>query len=139
MKEGKKVVKKGSKKVVKKKTRRKKVEKGYVSVLSTFNNTIITIADEKGDVLVQKSPANVGFTGSKKSTAYAATKAGVAAAEVATKKFGMKEVAVSIKGAGSGRTAAVKGLDSGGLRVSLLKDVTSIPHNGCRPRKRPRK
>ncbi len=124
---------------MKKKIKRKNIEKGCATVLATFNNTIVTITDENGDTLVQKSPANAGFKGSKKSTAYAATKAGILAAEVATKKYSMKEISVSIKGAGAGRAGAVKGLDSGGLRVSLLKDVTSIPHNGCRPRKRPRK
>lgn len=125
--------------VKKKKVRRKSVERGVVTVLSTFNNTIVTISDEEGNVLVQRSPANAGFKGSKKSTAYAATKAGLLAGEIALKKYGLKEAKASIKGPGAGRTAALKGVDSAGLRITYLRDVTSIPHNGCRSRKRPRK
>lgn len=115
------------------------VKSGVATVLSTFNNTLITLADTEGKVLVQRSPANCGFKGSRKSTAFAATKAAKEAAEIAMKKYGLAEVKVYIKGPGAGRNAAVKGLDSAGLKVTLLADTTPIPHNGCRPRKRPRK
>ncbi|MBD3329046.1 30S ribosomal protein S11 [Candidatus Dojkabacteria bacterium] len=123
----------------KKKSRRRTVKSGNAYIKATFNNTIITIADQNGATLVQKSPAHVGFKGSKKSTAFAATKAAIAAGEIANKKYGVNEVKVFIVGPGSGRNAAVKGLDSSGLRITALVDRTSIPHNGCRPRKKPRK
>ncbi len=122
-----------------KKVTKKNVGTGMVSIQSTFNNTIISICDEKGELLVQGSPANVGYKGSKRSTAFAATKAAQQAAEVAVKKYGLKEVKVFIKGPGAGRNAAVKGLDAAGLRVTMLVDRTPIPHNGCRPRKLPKK
>ena len=108
-------------------------------IQTTFNNTIITLTDAEGEVLVQGSPAVVGFKGARRSTAFAATKAAVDAAEKAIKKYGLKEVKVFIKGPGSGRNAAVKGLDSAGLKVTMLVDRTPIPHNGCRSRKAPRK
>lgn len=115
------------------------VKSGLVTVTATFNNTLITIADAEGGVLVQKTPVNEGFKGSKKSTAFAATKAAKDAADIAIKKYGLEEVKVVIKGPGAGRNAAVKGLDSAGLRVTALSDATAVPHNGCRPRKKPRK
>jgi len=118
---------------------KKNISSGVVTVLATFNNTIISIADENGEVLVQGSPAVVGFKGSRKSTAFAATKAAVDAAQKAIKKYGLKEVKVILKGPGAGRNAAVKGLDSAGLKITTLTDKTPIPHNGCRPRKAPRK
>lgn len=129
------------KKVVKgrKKPRRRDVKSGYAHIKATFNNTIIAITDQQGETLVQKSPPHVGFKGSRKSTAFAATKAAIAAGEIAKKKYGVNEVKVFITGPGSGRNAAVKGLDSSGLRITALVDKTSIPHNGCRARKRPRK
>jgi len=126
-------------KVVKKKGGKKVVPSGIASIQTTFNNTIVTISDEQGNVLVQASPSVVGFKGAKRSTAFAATKAGLLAGENAVKKFGMKEIKVYIKGPGAGRNAAVKGLDSAGLKVTQLVDRTPIPHNGCRPRKAPRK
>ncbi|HRI06088.1 MAG TPA: 30S ribosomal protein S11 [Candidatus Dojkabacteria bacterium] len=122
-----------------KKTTKKNVATGYVSIQSTFNNTIISICDENGELLVQGSPAVVGFKGSKRSTAFAATKAAMHAGEIAVKKYGLKEVKVVIKGPGAGRNAAVKGLDSVGIKVTQLIDKTPLPHNGCRPRKLPRK
>ena len=122
-----------------KKTTKKNVTTGYVSIQSTFNNTIISICDENGELLVQGSPAVVGFKGSKRSTAFAATKAAMHAGEIAVKKYGLKEVKVVIKGPGAGRNAAVKGLDSVGIKVTQLIDRTPLPHNGCRPRKLPRK
>lgn len=125
-----------------KKTKKKKkrtVTSGNAYVQATFNNTIITLTDAEGGTLVQGSPRAVGFTGSKRSTAFAATKAAKEAALQAIKKYGLKEVKVYIAGVGTGRNAAVKGLDAAGLRVTLLSDKTPIPHNGCRPRKKPRK
>ncbi len=130
--------KKTNKKVVKK-TAKRTVLAGVVSVQSTFNNTIVSICDEEGKLLAQGSPANVGYKGSKRSTAFAATRAAQFAGEIAVKKYGLKEVKVFIKGPGAGRNAAVKGLDAAGLKVTYLADRTPIPHNGCRPRKMPRK
>lgn len=121
-----------------KKVAKKNVQKGMAMIKSTFNNTIITITDEEGNTLIQGSPAVVGFGGARRSTAFAATKAAQDTAEKAIKKFGLQEVKVFVKGPGSGRNAAVKGLDAAGLRVTYLADRTPIPHNGCRPRKAPR-
>lgn len=121
-----------------KKKTKKTVEKGIAKIRATFNNTIITLSDVDGNTLVQSSPPTVGFKGSRRSTAFAATLAAVDAAEKAIKKYGLKEVVVYIKGAGSGRNAAVKGLDSAGIRITKLVDTTPIPHNGCRSRKAPR-
>jgi small subunit ribosomal protein S11 len=130
----------GKKDVAKKAKKSKRVVKSGVAYIScTFNNTIISLTDAEGNLLVQKTPANEGFKGSKKSTAFAATKAARDAAETAIKKYGLAEVKVVIKGPGAGRNAAVKGLDSAGIKVISLTDVTPIPHNGCRPRKKPRK
>ena len=126
-------------KTKKKKEKKRKVTSGIATIQATFNNTIISITDEKGEVLVQSSPPVVGFKGARRSTAFAATKAAVDAAEKAIKKYGIREVEVIVKGPGSGRNAAVKGLDSAGLKISKLIDRTPIAHNGCRPRKRPRK
>ena len=122
-----------------KKKSKKSVDSGMAMIQSTFNNTIITLTDSDGEVLVQGSPAVVGFKGARRSTAFAATKAATDAAEKAIKKFGLKEVKVFIKGPGAGRNAAVKGLDSAGLKITMLVDRTPIPHNGCRARKSPRK
>ncbi len=125
-------------KAKKKKKAKKRVEKGMAMIKATFNNTIITLTDEQGNALIQGSPAAIGFGGARRSTAFAATKAAQDIAQKAMKKFGLKEVKVYIKGPGSGRNAAVKGLDSAGLRITYLADRTPIPHNGCRPRKAPR-
>lgn len=122
-----------------KKEKKRKVTSGIATVQATFNNTIISITDENGDVLVQGSPPVVGFKGARRSTAFAATKAAADAAEKAIKKYGLREVKVVVKGPGAGRNAAVKGLDSAGLKITMLMDNTPIPHNGCRPRKAPRK
>jgi small subunit ribosomal protein S11 len=129
---------KAKKKVKSKKAIKSKVQKGMAMITATFNNTIITLTDEEGNTLVQGSPAVVGFGGARRSTAFAATKAAQDSAEKAIKKYGLKEVKVFVKGAGSGRNAAVKGLDAAGLRITYLADKTPIPHNGCRPRKAPR-
>lgn len=123
--------------VADKKKKKVQVPKVKVYVNSTYNNTIVTITDYNGNVLTQSSPGMVGFSGSKKSTAYAATKAAedcVARAQ----KYGVKEGMVIIKGAGMGRQAAVKGLRSAGLNIISLSDFTPIPHGGSTPRKKPR-
>ena len=124
---------------ISKKKVKKSVSTGIVTIQSSFNNTIISITDQNGEVLAQGSPGVVGFKGSRKSTAFAATKAASDAADKAIKKYGLKEVKVIVKGPGAGRNAAVKGLDSAGLKITTLVDRTPIPHNGCRPRKSPRK
>jgi len=118
---------------------KKSVSNGIVTIQSTFNNTIISITDQNGELLVQGSPPVVGFKGARRSTAFAATKAAQDAAEKAIKKYGIREVKVIVSGPGAGRNAAVKGLDSAGLKITTLVDRTPIPHNGCRPRKSPRK
>ena len=129
---------KSKKKTKSKKVIKKRVEKGMAMIQATFNNTIITLTDEEGNALIQGSPSVVGFGGARRSTAFAATKAAQDTAEKAKKRFGLKEVKVFVKGAGSGRNTAVKGLDAAGLRITYLADRTPIPHNGCRPRKAPR-
>ncbi len=133
----KKPTKTSTKKPVKKSKARKKVPQCNVYINASFNNTMITITDPDGNVLSSSSAGVVGFRGTKKSTAFAATKAAQDAAGKA-QKYGIIEAKVFIKGPGSGRNAAVKGLDSAGLRISSLADVTTLPFNGCRPRKRPR-
>jgi small subunit ribosomal protein S11 len=122
-----------------KKKAKRNVQTGIATIQSSFNNTIISLTDEEGNVLGQGSPAMVGFKGARRSTAFAATKAAMDVAERVIKKYGLREVKVFVKGPGSGRNAAVKGLDSAGLRITMLADRTPIPHNGCRPRKAPRK
>jgi small subunit ribosomal protein S11 len=121
----------------KKNKKRVQVAKVKVHVKSTYNNTIISISDYSGNILAASSPGAVGFTGSKKSTAYAATKAAEDAVERA-KKYGVKDAIVIIKGAGMGRQAAVKGLRSSGLNIISLSDFTPVPHGGVTPRKKPR-
>lgn len=126
-------------KVKQKKKAKRTVNAGIATVQSSFNNTLITLSDAEGNVLGQGSPSMVGFKGARRSTAFAATKAAIDVAERVMKKYGLKEVKVFVKGPGSGRNAAVKGLDSAGLRITMLADRTPIPHNGCRARKAPRK
>ena len=108
-----------------------------VHIQSTFNNTIVTITDTQGNAVSWASAGEMGFRGSKKSTPFAAQTAAETAAKVAT-EHGMKTVEVYVKGPGAGREAAIRALQSAGLDVSLIKDVTPIPHNGCRPPKRRR-
>jgi small subunit ribosomal protein S11 len=132
------MAKKKKSKAKTKKAKKRKVQKGMAMILATFNNTLITLTDEEGNVLVQSSPAVVGYGGARRSTAFAATRAAQDAAEKAIKKYRLKEVKVFLKGPGSGRNAAVKGLDSAGLRITQLADRTPLPHNGCMPRKAPR-
>lgn len=124
-------------KAVEKKKKKVQVSKVKVYINSTYNNTIVTITDYEGNVLVQSSPGIVGFTGSKKSTAYAATKAAEDAVMKGA-KYGIREAMVIIKGAGMGRQAAVKGLRSAGLSINSLSDFTPLPHGGVTPRKLPR-
>ncbi len=121
--------------------RRKKskkfVEKGQIYIRSTFNNTIITITDSEGNVIAWSSAGKAGYKGSRKSTPFAAQIAAENAAEEA-KEMGLKEVEIYVKGPGSGRESAIRSLQSAGLEVTLIKDITPIPHNGCRPPKRRR-
>ena len=123
--------------MVKKKKVRRSVAKGVAHVKATFNNTIVTITDPAGNVLCQDSAGTIGFKGSRKSTPFAAQRAAEACAEKA-KKMGMREVEVRVKGPGSGRESAITALQAAGLKVTAIEDVTPIPHNGCRPRKRRR-
>ncbi|MFZ5897654.1 MAG: 30S ribosomal protein S11 [Bacillota bacterium] len=120
-----------------KKKERKHVEQGVAHIKSTFNNTVVSITDVKGNVISWSSAGQVGFKGSRKSTPFAAQLAAEKAAREAM-EHGMKEVAVVVKGPGAGREAAIRSLQAAGLEVSLIKDVTPIPHNGCRPPKRRR-
>jgi small subunit ribosomal protein S11 len=116
---------------------RKSVPRGRAYVTSTFNNTIITLTDPNGNVLSWGSGGTAGFKGSRKSTPYAAQIAAEGAAQRAV-EHGLREVEVVVKGPGAGREAAVRALQSSGVRVLSIRDVTPIPHNGCRPRRRPR-
>lgn len=120
-----------------KRRERKNVEVGVAHIRSTFNNTIVTIADPSGNVISWASSGNQGFKGSRKGTPFAAGMAAEHAARAAM-DHGMKTVEVFVKGPGSGREAAIRSLQSAGLEVSAIKDVTPIPHNGCRPPKRRR-
>ena len=121
----------------KKKKIRKDVPKGIVNIKATFNNTIITVTDKNGQVLCWDSAGTIGYKGSKKSTPYAAQRAAENCAQKAM-KFGMKEVEVRVKGPGAGRESAIRALQATGLDIKSIADVTPLPHNGCRPRKRRR-
>jgi len=128
---------KQTKKVIRKRRERKNVEKGAAHISSTYNNTIVTITDTEGNAISWATAGGMGFKGSRKSTAYAAQ----TAAEEAAKKavdHGMKTVEVFVKGPGPGRESAIRALQTAGLEVTMIKDVTPIPHNGCRPPKRRR-
>ncbi|MBM4414837.1 MAG: 30S ribosomal protein S11 [Chloroflexi bacterium] len=116
---------------------RKSVPRGRAYVSSTFNNTIITLTDPNGNVVAWGSGGTAGFKGSRKSTPYAAQLAAEGAAQRAM-EHGLREIEVFVKGPGAGREAAVRALQSSGVRVLSIRDVTPIPHNGCRPRRRPR-
>ena len=123
--------------VVRKRRARKNVARGVAHIHSTFNNTIVTITDEAGNAIAWSSAGALGYKGSRKSTPFAAQQAGEAAGKAAVEN-GMKTVAVNVKGPGPGREAAVRALQVAGLEITLINDVTPIPHNGCRPPKRPR-
>ena len=127
----------GKKVVRNKKKVSKNVINGVAHIRSTFNNTIVTIADTEGNVLSWASAGGLGFRGSRKSTPFAAQSAAETAAKVAI-EHGMKTVEVYVKGPGAGRESAIRALQATGLEVTLIKDVTPIPHNGCRPPKRRR-
>ena len=126
-----------AKKVVKRRRERKNVEKGAVHIRSSFNNTMVTITDLQGNALSWASSGGLGFRGSRKSTPYAAQMCAETAARAAM-EHGLKTVEVYVKGPGQGREAAIRALQSAGLEVVMIKDVTPIPHNGCRPPKRRR-
>lgn len=120
-----------------KRRERKNIERGIAHIRSTFNNTIISITDVNGNSIAWSSAGNVGFKGSRKSTPFAAQLAADAAAKTAM-EHGMRQVEVFVKGPGAGREAAIRSLQAAGLEVNMIKDVTPIPHNGCRPPKRRR-
>ncbi|MFH0913246.1 MAG: 30S ribosomal protein S11 [Candidatus Omnitrophota bacterium] len=126
---------------VKDKAKKKKIAKGITMgiahIQATFNNTIITITDKQGNTLVWSAPGVVGYGGSKKSTPFAAQIAATDAARKA-KEIGLKEIEVYVKGPGSGRESAIRALQAAGLTITLIRDVTPIPHNGCRAKKRRR-
>jgi len=129
---------KPKKKEFKKKKERRTVPHGLVHVSASFNNTQITITDPDGRVLCNSSAGSIGFKGSRKGTPYAAQQASLNAATAARDTYGMKSVEVRVKGPGSGRESAVRALSAAGLHIVVIRDVTPIPHNGCRPPKRRR-
>lgn len=130
---------KGAKKTtaVRRRRERKNIDRGTAHIQSTFNNTIVTITDAQGNAISWASSGELGFRGSRKSTPFAAQSAAETAAKAAM-EHGMKTVEVFVKGPGAGREAAIRALQGAGLEVSMIKDVTPIPHNGCRPPKRRR-
>ncbi len=116
---------------------RRNVSRGIAHIKATFNNTIITITDVNGETLCWNSAGSIGFKGSRKSTPFAAQRAAEAVAEKA-RKMGLREVEVKVKGPGSGRESAITALQAGGLAIRAIEDVTPLPHNGCRSRKKRR-
>jgi small subunit ribosomal protein S11 len=120
-----------------KKSKRKADVQGLCTVKATFNNTIVSISDARGNVVAWGSPGKAGFKGSRKSTPFAAQVAAEAAAQVAY-EMGMRKLEVRVKGAGAGRESAVRALKAAGMDILSIKDVTGVPHNGCRPKKRRR-
>lgn len=131
------MVSKPKAKKTRKRKERKNVERGAAHIKSTFNNTLVTLTDTQGNALAWSSAGSLGFRGSKKSTPFAAQMAAEVAAKGAM-EHGLKTVEVYVKGPGSGREAAIRALQAAGLEVNMIKDVTPIPHNGCRPPKRRR-
>ena len=128
---------KTAKKAVRRRRERKNIEKGSAHIQSTFNNTLVTISDTQGHAISWASAGELGFRGSRKSTPFAAQSAAETAAKAAM-EHGLKSVEVFVKGPGQGREAAIRALQTAGLEVTMIKDVTPIPHNGCRPPKRRR-
>ncbi|MCD7733933.1 MAG: 30S ribosomal protein S11 [Clostridiales bacterium] len=128
---------KAKKTVVRRRRERKNVEKGAVHIRSSFNNTMVTVTDLQGNALSWASSGGLGFRGGRKSTPFAAQTAAETAAKAAM-EHGLKTVEVYVKGPGAGREAAIRALQGVGLEVTLIKDVTPVPHNGCRPPKRRR-
>lgn len=123
--------------VRKKKRQRKNVERGQAHIQTTFNNTLVTLTDMDGNALSWSSAGSNGFKGSRKSTPFAAQSAAEVAAKAAM-EHGLKTVEVYVKGPGSGREAAIRALQTAGLNITMIKDITPIPHNGCRPPKKRR-
>ena len=121
-----------AKKVVKRRRERKNIEKGTVHIRATFNNTIVTVTDTAGNAISWASAGELGFKGSRKSTPFAAQSAAETAAKAAM-EHGLKSVEVYVRGPGSGRESAIRALETVGLQITLIKDVTPVPHNGCRP------
>ncbi len=128
---------KGKKTTTRRRRERKNIEKGAVHIRSSFNNTMVTVTDPQGNAISWASSGEMGFRGSRKSTPFAAQTAAETAAKAAM-EHGLKSVEVFVKGPGQGREAAIRALQAVGLEVTLIKDVTPIPHNGCRPPKRRR-
>ncbi len=126
-----------ARKTTRRRKERKNIERGQAHIRSSFNNTIVTLTDTAGNAISWASAGALGFRGSRKSTPFAAQMAAEAAAKAAM-EHGLKTVEVYVKGPGAGREAAIRALQAAGLEVSLIKDVTPIPHNGCRPPKRRR-
>ena len=126
------------KKVRTRRKERKNIEKGAVHISSSFNNTMVTVTDASGNALSWASSGGLGFRGSRKSTPYAAQMVAETAAKAAVENCGLKTVEVYVKGPGSGRESAIRALQATGLEVTMIRDVTPIPHNGCRPPKRRR-
>ncbi|MFA5562096.1 MAG: 30S ribosomal protein S11 [Eubacteriales bacterium] len=126
-----------AKKTTKRRREKKNVEKGAAHIRSTFNNTIVTITDMQGNTISWASSGEMGFKGSRKSTPFASQNAAEHAAKLAI-DHGMKTIEVFVRGPGAGREAAIRALQTAGLDITLIKDVTPIPHNGCRPPKRRR-
>ncbi len=120
-----------------KKRIKRNVVKAVVCIKATFNNTLVTITDTEGNALCRGSGGTVGFKGSRKSTPFAAQRAAEQCAKTAM-RYGVKEVEIKVKGPGSGRESAISALQQAGLRISSIEDITPIPHNGCRPKKRRR-
>ena len=121
----------------KKKKERKNIERGQAHIQASFNNTLVTLTDQSGNAISWSSAGALGFKGSRKSTPFAAQMASEAAAKAAI-EHGLKNVEVYVKGPGSGREAAIRALQTAGLEITMIKDITPIPHNGCRPPKRRR-
>ena len=122
---------------LKKRREKKNIERGAAHIQSSFNNTIVTITDTQGNAISWASAGELGYRGSRKSTPFAAQMAAEAAAKTAIEQ-GLKTVEVFVKGPGSGREAAIRALQTAGLEITMIKDITPIPHNGCRPPKRRR-
>ena len=120
-----------------KKRERKNIERGQAHIQASFNNTLVTLTDLGGNAIAWSSAGSLGFKGSRKSTPFAAQMASEAAAKAAM-EHGLKNVEVYVKGPGSGREAAIRALQTAGLEITMIKDITPIPHNGCRPPKRRR-
>ncbi len=120
-----------------KKKQKRSVSKAIVHIKATFNNTIVTFTDPKGETLCWDSAGTIGYKGSKKSTPFAAQRAAIKAIEKA-KKMGVREVEIRVKGPGAGREAAIRSIADSGLEITAIEDVTPLPHNGCRPKKRRR-